>query len=63
MTYFPQEYNFDINVLFFPYLIRHGELKEVQPVGIPLHDNLLEMLQVLKDYSLIVSETRVILIK
>ena len=37
-----------IDVPFSPYLIRHGELKEVQPVGVPLHDDLLEVLQVLK---------------
>ena len=41
------KYNFDI-VLVSPYLIRHGELKEVEPIGVPLHDDLLEVLQVLK---------------
>ena len=34
------KYNFDI-VLVPPYLIRHGELKEIKPVGVPLHDDLL----------------------
>ena len=36
-------------VLLPSYLVWHGELEEVESVGVPLHDDLLQVLQVLKD--------------
>ena len=45
---FPSYILFEYNCKFYPYLIWHGELKKVEPIGVPLHDDLLEVLQVLK---------------